>query len=147
MATKPVTIEVYVRDDEHGTTGGTPFGILNVESAQGSTDDEGVTVVIGNGYLPNVAVVAPADIKVTVHQPSVFNQPAELVSRVDDAVENTSTLTFNPSTSAALPSPRLPAAWRSRPAPPRWRWVVFARSSWPAGWSHRLRASRSPSEA
>jgi len=95
MATKPVTIEVYVRDDEHGTTGGTPFGILNVESAQGETNDEGVTVVIGNGYLPSVAVVAPADIKVTVHQPSVFNQPAELISRVDDAVENTSTLTFN----------------------------------------------------
>lgn len=95
MTTKHVTVEVYVRDDEHGTTGGTPFGILNVESAQGETNDEGVTVVIGNGYLPNIANVEPADIKVTVHQLPVFNQPAELVSRVDDAEANISTLTFN----------------------------------------------------
>ncbi len=93
--TKPATIEVYVRDDEFGTNSGTPFNILNVETALGTTEDEGVTVVIGNGYVPSIGSAAPADIKVTVHQPPVFNQPAALVSRVDDAVENTSTLTFN----------------------------------------------------
>jgi hypothetical protein len=52
-------------------------------------------VVIGNGYLPNIGSAAPADIKVTVHQPPIETQPAALLSRVDDAIENTSTLIFN----------------------------------------------------
>ena len=95
MPTKPVTIEVIVRDNTEGTLGGVPFAPLYIESAQGSTEDEGATCIIGNGYVPSISNAAPADIKVTVHQPPVFNQPAELVSRVDDAVENTSTLTFN----------------------------------------------------
>jgi hypothetical protein len=30
-----------------------------------------------------------------VHQPSEIKTPAALVTRVDDAIENTSTLTFN----------------------------------------------------
>lgn len=95
MPTKPVTIEVIVRDNAEGTLGGAPFAPPYIESAQGSTEDEGATCIIGNGYVPSISNAAPADIKVTVHQPPVFNQPAELVSRVDDAVENTSTLTFN----------------------------------------------------
>ena len=95
MPTKPVTIEVIVRDNAEGTLGGVPFAPLYIESAQGSTEDEGATCIIGNGYVPSISNAAPADIKVTVHQPPVFKQPAELVSRVDDAVENTSTLTFN----------------------------------------------------
>jgi hypothetical protein len=95
MTTKAASIEVYVRDNAEGTIGGTPFGILTVESAQGTTDDEGATVVIGNGYVPSIGNAAPADIKVTVHAPPVEKQPAELLSRVDDAIENTSTLTFN----------------------------------------------------
>ncbi|MCE2646568.1 MAG: hypothetical protein LW835_15435 [Burkholderiaceae bacterium] len=95
MPTKPCTVEVMVRDDEHGTNSGTPFYILNVEMAQGSTEDEGATVVIGNGYVPSIHLAAAADIQVTVHQPSEIKTPAALVTRVDDAIENTSTLTFN----------------------------------------------------
>ncbi|MFO0293784.1 MAG: hypothetical protein ACK51F_10630 [Rhodospirillales bacterium] len=95
MPTRAASIDVLVRDDELGTTGGTPFGVLNVETAQGTTDDDGVTVIVGNGYLQSIGFAAPADIKVTVHQPPVEIQPAALVNRVDDAIENTSTLTFN----------------------------------------------------
>ncbi|MFN9676135.1 MAG: hypothetical protein ACK58C_00750 [Betaproteobacteria bacterium] len=95
MPTKPVTIEVIVRDNADGTLGGVPFAPLNVESAQGSTEDEGATCIIGNGYLPSIASVAPAAHQLTVHQPSELKTPVALVTRVDDAVENTSTLTFN----------------------------------------------------
>jgi hypothetical protein len=95
MPTKPCTVEVMVRDDEHGTNSGRPFYILNVETAQGSTEDEGATVVIGNGYVPSIHLAAAVDIQVTVHQPSEIKTPAALVARVDDAIENTSTLTFN----------------------------------------------------
>ena len=95
MTTRAASIDVLVRDDAQGTATGTPFGVINVEMAQGTTEDDGVTVVIGNGYLPNIGSAAPADIKVTVHQPPIETQPAALLSRVDDAVENTSTLTFN----------------------------------------------------
>jgi hypothetical protein len=95
MTTKSVTIEVIVRDDANGTLGGVPFGVLNVESAQGTTEDEGATCVIGNGYLPSIGTAAPADLQVTVHQPSELKNPVALLSRVDDAIENTSTLTFN----------------------------------------------------
>jgi hypothetical protein len=95
MTTRAASIDVILRDDEFGTTGGTPFGALGIEMAQGTTEDDGVTVVVGNGYLPSIGFAAPADIKVTVHQPPVEIQPAALVNRVDDAIENTSTLTFN----------------------------------------------------
>jgi hypothetical protein len=92
---RAVSIEIYLRDDAQGTIAGTPNAILGIEQAQGTTNDEGVTVVVGNGYLPSIGLAAPADIKVTVHQPPVEIQPAALVTRVDDAIENTSTLTFN----------------------------------------------------
>ena len=95
MPTKPVTIEVIVRDNAEGTLGGVPFAPLYIESAQGSTEDEGATCIIGNGYVPSISNAAPADIQVTVHQPSELKTPVSLVTRVDDAVENTSTLTFN----------------------------------------------------
>ena len=94
MTTKHCTVEVYLRDNAEGTIAGVPNAHIGVESAQGTTEDDGTTVVVPNGYLPSIHLAAAADIKVTVHLPSVENQPAELVSRVDDAEANTSTLTF-----------------------------------------------------
>jgi hypothetical protein len=87
MPTEIVAVDAYIRDGE-GT-------VVTVQSAQGTTEDGGVTVVVPNGYLPNIDSVPAADIRVIVSPPPVEHQPAAFVSRVDDAEANTSTITFN----------------------------------------------------
>lgn len=84
---KIACVEILMRD---------PEGVIQgVQMANGYTEDDGVTVIIPNGYAPNIHEAVPADISVTVIPPPTANTPAELLSRVDDAEANISTLTFN----------------------------------------------------
>jgi hypothetical protein len=86
MSRKTASVEILMRDAESNITG--------VQTAYGYTDDDGATVVIDNGNAPDIEAAAPADITVTVIPPPVPLTPATLVSRVNDAEANTSTLTF-----------------------------------------------------
>lgn len=86
MPTMVVTVEVFVRNAEGE--------IIVVQSAQGTTDDGGATVVIGNGNVPDIENVPASDIKVTLHPAPIEKVPEALTGRVDDAEANTSTLTF-----------------------------------------------------
>ena len=68
--------------------------IVGFNQALGVTEDEGLTVVIPNGYVPLIETTPAEDIKVTLIPPQTIITPATLVSRVNDAEANTSTLTF-----------------------------------------------------
>lgn len=87
MTTKGVSIQVLIRDPDTNE-------VLTLEPAYGTTDDEGATVVIGNGYLPSLLTVDPVNILRTLIPPPTDLPPPSGVSRVDDAEANTSTLTF-----------------------------------------------------
>lgn len=86
MPTMQVTVEAFIRDGEGQ--------IITVETAPGTTEDDGATVIIPNGYVPNLLTTPAVDVRVTLHLDPIFKQPAELVTRVNDAEANTSTLTF-----------------------------------------------------
>jgi hypothetical protein len=86
MSRKTASVEILMRDGEGNIQG--------VQTAYGYTDDEGATLVIDNGNAPDVEAAVPADITVTVIPAVVQRTPATLVSRVNDAEANTSTLTF-----------------------------------------------------
>jgi hypothetical protein len=87
MTTKTVAIQVLIRDPETSE-------VISCDNATGTTEDDGVTVVIGNGYAPNILSVPPVDILRTLIPPPVDLAAPASVSRVDDAEANTSTLTF-----------------------------------------------------
>lgn len=87
MPTETVAVDAYIRDESNE--------IVTVQSAMGTTQDGGITVVVPNGTLPNIDSVPAADIRVIVSPPPVEYQPAAFVARVNDAEANTSTLTFN----------------------------------------------------
>lgn len=84
---KLACVEIWMRDADGKIEG--------VQTANGYTADDGATVIIPNGYAPNIHQAAAEDITVTVYSPHVANRPAQLLSRVDDADANISTLTFN----------------------------------------------------
>lgn len=84
---KVCAVEAFVRNADNE--------IVTVDNVQGTTADDGVTVVIPIGFLPNISRCAPADIKVTVFPKPAETQPAALVSRVDDPIAAISTLKFN----------------------------------------------------
>jgi len=90
---KSVSIQVLIRDgiptEEH------PNGqIINAESAQGTTEDDGGTVRIPVGYLPNILTALPSDILRTVHQPSVDKPAPTDVERTEDTENSESILAF-----------------------------------------------------
>lgn len=87
MTTKTVAIQVLIRDPETSE-------VISCDNANGTTEDDGVTVVIGNGYAPNILTVPPADILRTLIPPPTDLPAPASVSRVDDAENNISTLTF-----------------------------------------------------
>jgi hypothetical protein len=86
MPTKLVTLQVLTRDENNE--------ILNNESAQGTTEDEGTTVVIDAGYVPNILTALPSDILRTVHQPSVDKPAPTGVDRTEDIENSKSILAF-----------------------------------------------------
>lgn len=87
MTTKTVSIQIVWRDPETND-------VIAGENTTGTTEDEGATVVIGNGYVPNILTANPADIQRTLIPPPTELPPPSGVSRVDDVEANTSTLTF-----------------------------------------------------
>lgn len=85
---KAVSIFCKTRDAEGNENGNT--------EAQGTTEDEGVTCVIGLGYLsmltnPNFQV---GDAKVTVHQPAVEIENVAVVSVTPDEENGIQTIVF-----------------------------------------------------
>lgn len=86
MSIQNCDVTVILRDSEGVQVGS--------ESAIGTTDDDGATVVINYGYVPNILDAAPSDITRTLLPPPVPLAPPSGVSRTDDAGANTSTLSF-----------------------------------------------------
>jgi len=97
---KQVHIQEAIRDPDTND-------ITHFNQALGVTDDDGITCVIPNGYVPLIETTAAEDITVTLIPttaaeditvtlipPQTQITPATLVSRVNDAEANTSTLVF-----------------------------------------------------
>lgn len=84
MATRRVSIEVPVRNSD---------GVVDyVENAMsGYTDDDGKTIVIPNGYVPNIGKAFPNEVRVILHT-DPEEKTGTFVSRVDDSEANTSTI-------------------------------------------------------
>lgn len=86
MTTKTVDLSLDARDAEGN--------VYFTHPAIGTTENEGVTVVIPIGYLPPIEVTPLSDLRMTLIPPPEPKHPVSLVSRVDDAEAGTSTLTF-----------------------------------------------------
>ena len=84
---KQVLVEEYLRDPVTND-------IVGTNQALGITEDDGLTCVIPNGYVPNIETTPAEDIRVTLIPPQTLITPATLTSRVNDVEANTSTLTF-----------------------------------------------------
>ena len=84
---KMVQIVETIRDPETNE-------ITHHNTAIGVTDDEGVTCIIPNGYVPLIEETPAEDIVVTLIPYPIERFPTSLVSRVNDAEANTSTLVF-----------------------------------------------------
>ena len=84
---KQVHIQEAIRDPDTKE-------ITHFNQALGVTDDDGITCVIPNGYVPLIETTPAEDITVTLIPPQTQITPAALVSRVNDAEANTSTLIF-----------------------------------------------------
>lgn len=83
---KGITINCATRDPEGNLNG-------NLETS-GTTEDDGVTCVIGLGYLPQLSVAPPEDIKLTVHQPVVDYMAPTVVSVTPDEENGQQTVVF-----------------------------------------------------
>lgn len=94
MAVQGVGLEVKIRDPEAINPNTGELEVVTIQMANGTTEDGGQTVVIPAGYVPNIASVPAADIKVVLYPSPVEKVPAALVSRTDDYEANTSTLAF-----------------------------------------------------
>ena len=89
MVTKNISLVALVRDPQTNE-------IVTSDPGFGTTEDEGTTVVIPHGYMPNILTVNPSDILRTLIPIATDIGPPSGVSRVDDPDLNTSTLTFTP---------------------------------------------------
>lgn len=86
MPTKGVNLEVDQRAED---------GQINAtHSAYGTTEDDGVTVVIPNGYVPIIETAPITDVRMSLVLPVEPKAPTAVVSRVNDVEANTSTITF-----------------------------------------------------
>ncbi len=84
---KPVTITMKLRDEENNIIG-------NVQNS-GTTEDEGLTVVLGLGYLPNVAAAAAlGDVIVEVATTTTATFEPVAAEAVPDVENNMQTITF-----------------------------------------------------
>lgn len=87
MTTKTVSMSLTLRDPE-----GNVIGSNNTEA---HTEDDGLTITFGLGYLPGIDTAAPEDIAITVNQPAVII-PVASVSLDIDLVNEIQTLTVTP---------------------------------------------------
>jgi hypothetical protein len=84
---KPVTITMKLRDEENNIIG-------NVQNS-GTTEDEGLTVLLGLGYLPNVAAAAAlGDVTVEVATTTLSTFEPVAAEAVADVENNMQTITF-----------------------------------------------------
>lgn len=87
MVMKNVDINVLRRDPEGNIT--------STENAIGTTEDDGVTVIVPLGYVSHIGDVPIADVSLTlIPQPEV-KPPSAVVSRMDDFETGNSTITFS----------------------------------------------------
>lgn len=84
---KVVFVQVLIRDPENN--------IIGSECANGTTEDDGATITVPLGYLPNMANAAPNDIILTVQPPPTTTSPVAMTGRVDDTENAISTITLN----------------------------------------------------
>ncbi len=84
---KLLAVEIKIRDENNDVVG--------LESAYGPTTDEGQTVVVNNGYLTRLLTAPAEDIQRTLIPPPTILEGAVVVSRIDDAEANTSTIVFD----------------------------------------------------
>lgn len=87
MTTKIADLSVSIRD-ESGF-------VYTAQNAVGTTEDDGVTVVIPLGYMPNLMEAQMSDMVFSVIPPPVSKTPTRVVSRTDDYENNTSTIVFS----------------------------------------------------
>ncbi|MCA3080531.1 MAG: hypothetical protein ING71_17285 [Rhodocyclaceae bacterium] len=87
MTTKTVSLQVLLRDENQQ--------VISAENAIGSTEDDGATVTIPNGYLPSILTVPTTDILRTVIPPPTDLPAPSSVARTNDEEANTSTLVFD----------------------------------------------------
>ncbi len=83
MPTKTVSINFYLRD-ANGDVVGNP-------NATGTTDDDGVTIIVPIGYLTGIENAPPEDIFIVVNQPSV-QVPVASISVTPDEVNGIQTI-------------------------------------------------------
>lgn len=84
---KPVTITMKLRDEENNIIG-------NVQNS-GTTEDEGLTVLLGLGYLPNVAAAAAlGDVTVEVATTTLSTFEPVAAEAVSDVENNMQTIVF-----------------------------------------------------
>ena len=84
---KPVTIRMKLRDEENNIIG-------NVQNS-GTTEDEGLTVLLGLGYLPNVAAAAAlGDVTVEVATTTLSTFEPVAAEAVPDVENNMQTIVF-----------------------------------------------------
>lgn len=85
--TKPVTITMQLRDEENNNIGST--------QTYGTTEDEGLTVVAGLGYLPDIATAATrGDVFVEVATTTINPFTPVAAASVPDIENNLQTITF-----------------------------------------------------
>lgn len=87
MTTKSIDLSLTLRDET-----GFPYSTQN---AVGSTDDDGITVVIPLGYLPNIETAPLTDLTANLLPLPVPVTPVSIVSRTNDYDNNTSTIVFS----------------------------------------------------
>lgn len=74
--TKTVSINFYERDGEGN--------IIGNPNAVGSTDDEGLTIVVPLGYLPGIENAPPEDVFIVVNQPATEVAVGSLTVTTDE---------------------------------------------------------------
>jgi hypothetical protein len=87
MTSKIADLSVSIRDQDGY--------IYTAQNAVGTTEDDGVTVVIPLGYMPNLVDAQMSDLVFSVIPPPVSKTPTAVVSRTDDYESGTSTLVFS----------------------------------------------------
>lgn len=85
---KEVGVCVLMRDSVTNEVSGT-------NACPGWTEDDGATVTMGIGNLPQLATAFPGDVTLTVFQPSAIYDPADFVSLAEDIENGLQVLTFN----------------------------------------------------
>lgn len=86
MATKSVSVTTITRDENQNP--------ISETTCEGTTEDDGATVTMGYGNLPEIGQCAPGDIIVRVSTVRVI--PSTLVGQTVDEEQGTVTFSLTP---------------------------------------------------